>query len=67
MCVLNFYLFMYFGCAGSLLLHQFLPTCSEGGLMSSCGAVGFSLPWRLLLQSLDSRALGFHICGVRAQ
>ena len=31
--------------------------CSKWGLLSSCGAVGLSLLWLLLLQSMDSRAL----------
>ena len=32
------YLFICFGCAGSLLLHRFSSSCGEQGLLSSCSA-----------------------------
>ena len=31
------FLFIYFGCAGSSLLHGRFPSCGEWGLLSSCG------------------------------
>ena len=34
---LNFYLFIYFDCAGSSLLRGLFSSCREQGLLSSCG------------------------------
>ena len=48
------YLFIY-GCAGSLLLHQLLSSCSEQGPLSSCEYMGFSLQRHLLLWSSGTR------------
>ena len=47
------YLFIS-GCAGSLLLHQLLSSCSEQRLLSSCEYMGFSLLQHLLLWSLGT-------------
>ena len=63
----NFIYLSIFGCAGSLLLHRLLSSCSNQGLLSSCSAwasccSGFS--W------CRARALGhmgFRSCGVWPQ
>ena len=63
----NFIYLSIFGCAGSLLLHRLLSSCSNQGLLSSCSAwasccSGFSC--------CKARALGhmrFRSCGVWPQ
>ena len=64
--LINFFFFIffkkpvvliYFGCAGSLLLHWLsLVVVSKGYSLLWC--VGFSPWWLLLLQSMGSRASG---------
>ena len=55
------FLFNFFGCSGSLLLHAgFLWLWQVG--YSSLQYVGFSLWWLLSLQSTGSRHVGFHSC-----
>ena len=60
--VLNFFIFLIdlfiFGCPGTLLLHRLSPVVVSRGY-SSLQCVGFSLEGLLLLQSTDSRGLGF--------
>ena len=45
------YFFLFWGCAGSLWLHELFSSCSERELLSRCDAQckGFSLRWLLLL------------------
>ena len=47
------YLFIIFGCIGSLLLHRFFSSCGERGLLSSRGAQA-------------SQRGGFPRCGAQA-
>ena len=58
-------LFIYFGCAGSSLLHRLSLVAGRGGYsLSQC--TGFSLRWLLLLQSRGSRVSGGSSCGLWA-
>ena len=49
----TYFVFIYFGCAGSSLLCGFFPSCSEQGLLSSCGV------WA-------SHGCDFSCCGAQA-
>ena len=49
---------LIFGYAGSLLLHGLFSSCGEQGPPSSCSTRASQLQWLLLLQSVDSGALG---------
>ena len=51
--------YLFFGCAGSLLLCWLCSSCGEWGRLSKSQRMGFSLRWLLLLRSTGSRALGF--------
>ena len=58
-------LFIYFGYAGSSLLHRLSLVAGRGGYsLSQC--TGFSLRWLLLLQSRGSRVSGGSSCGLWA-
>ena len=48
------FFFLIFGCAGSLFLHRFFPSCCEQGLLL-VWCTGFSLQQLLWLQSTGSR------------
>ena len=60
----SFYLFIYVGCAGSLLLHGIFSSCGHWGLLSSCGVQ--ASPWGGFscgAQSLGTWASEVVVCG----
>ena len=59
------FIYLFFGCIGSSLLHAgFLVAVSRG--YSSLWCTGL-LRWLLLLRSMGSRHTGFSSCGMQAQ
>ena len=65
--VFYFYLFIYFGCVGSLLLLMGFSLAEASGGYSSLRCTGFSLRLLLLLWSTGSRRMDFSSCGMWAQ
>ena len=57
-------LFLFIGCAGSLLLSGLSSSCSKWDTLHCSEA--FSLQWLLLLWSTSSRHTGFSSCGSQA-
>ena len=51
--------FTIFGCAGSLFLHGFSSSCSEWGLLSSCGVQAFLMAASPLVAEQGSGHEGF--------
>ena len=62
-----YFIYFIFGCFGSLLLLRGLSLVAASGGYSSLQCAGFSLQWLLLLQSTDSRRVGFSSCDMRPQ
>ena len=60
-------LFLYFWLCWVFVAARGLSLVAASGGYSSLRCAGFSLRWRLLLQSTGSRHTGFSSCGVRAQ
>ena len=62
----KFILFIYFWLRWVFIAARRLSVVAESRGYSSLQCVGFSLQWLLLLQSTDSRHVGFSSCGTRA-
>ena len=61
------YLFVYFWLCWVFIAVHGLSLVVVSGAYSSLWCSGFSLQWLLLLQSTDSRHVGFSSCGTQAQ
>ena len=60
------YLFIYFWLRWVFVAVRWPALAAVSGGYSSLWCAGFSLQWLLLLQSTDSRCVGFSSCGLRA-